>query len=66
VGGHNEEEDMQISRVDFFRKIDEGLEKSRRRIEAMFADLTPKERELLLKRFGVSSIEEFFARTNEE
>jgi DNA-directed RNA polymerase sigma subunit (sigma70/sigma32) len=53
-----DEEDARIRAIDFKKKLDEGAARMRERLKAMVAGLTPKEREILCKRFGVSTVEE--------
>ena len=48
----NREEDEAIEHIDFKRSLDRSLKHTRRRLQAILDDLTPKEREILRKRFG--------------
>jgi DNA-directed RNA polymerase sigma subunit (sigma70/sigma32) len=54
----NKEEDKAIDRLDFVRSLDRSVETMRRRQDAILASLTPKEREVLRKRFGAATDQE--------
>lgn len=53
---HNPKEDDEIERIDSTRKLDEALrllKRFRKLAEMALDDLTPKEREVLERRFGI-------------